>query len=202
MTTASCETVRPAAAARGEPVREAPRARRSAFARYAAVLLAASLFLTTSGCDTTGAVPKNGELAPEFVLQSAGGAVRKLSNYRGKVVLVNLWATWCPPCIEEMPVLVQLATDYSERGLVVVGIAGDEDPQAVRDFLASSPVKFEVLFDPGGAIGTQYGITGYPETFFVDRQGRLGEKLIGPLPHEGRAPSIDLKKKIDALLGG
>lgn len=165
-----------------------------------ATALCAGLVAVGAGCKSSGA-PVQGEMAPDFVLQSSGGATRKLSNYRGKVVLVNLWATWCPPCIEEMPVLDQLAKDYADKGLVVIGIAGDDDTQAVRDFLAKSPVKFEVLFDPGGAIGTRYGITGYPETFFVDRQGLLRDKIIGPVPHEGTKPGPALVATIDALLG-
>lgn len=154
-----------------------------------------------TGCKPSGP-PVEGDIAPEFVLTSSTGATRKLSNYRGKVVLVNLWATWCPPCIAEMPILDQLAIDYADKGLVVIGVAGDEDPQAVQDFLAKSPVKFEVLLDPNGAIGTQYGITGYPETFFVDRQGRLRDKIIGPVPHEGRAPGAALTGMVEKLLGG
>lgn len=161
----------------------------------------ATVVALTSGCPSSGP-PKTGDIAPDFVLQSSEGAVRKLSNYRGKVVLVNLWATWCPPCIEELPVLDQLVADYEAKGLVVLGVAGDEDTQAVRDFLAKSPVKFEVLLDPNGAIGTQYGITGYPETFFVDRQGRLRDKIIGPVPHEGRVPGVTLTKRIEEMLGG
>ncbi|HXC51592.1 MAG TPA: TlpA disulfide reductase family protein [Candidatus Limnocylindrales bacterium] len=157
--------------------------------------------LVATGCKPAAA-PSTGELAPEFVLPSIGGQTRKLSNYRGKVVLVNLWATWCPPCIEELPVLSRIASDYADRGLVVLGIAGDEDTQLVRDFLARSPVKFEVLLDTRGVIGTQYGITGYPETFFVDRQGRLRNKIIGPVPHQGAEPGSELIRTIDELLGG
>lgn len=169
--------------------------------RLSAASLCAGLLVLAVGCQPSGP-PKEGDLAPEFVLQTVDGTPRKLSNYRGKVVLVNLWATWCPPCIEELPVLDQLVADYEAKGLVVLGVAGDEDTQAVRDFLAKSPVKFEVLLDPNGAIGTQYGITGYPETFFVDRQGRLRDKIIGPVPHEGRVPGVTLTKRIEEMLGG
>ena len=170
-------------------------------AGIAAMALCAGLLATAEGCKPSGP-PAPGDIAPEFVLQSIGGATRKLSNYRGKVVLVNLWATWCPPCVAELPILDRIAAQYRDQGLVVLGVAGDDNPQAVRDFLAKSPVKFEVLFDPDGAIGTQYGITGYPETFFVDRQGRLRDKIIGPLPQKDRAPVIELTRRIEELLGG
>lgn len=172
-------------------------------ARLSRLVAAAGLALAvlTAGCQASGP-PKNGDLAPDFVLQNTAGATRKLSNYRGKIVLVNLWATWCPPCIAELPLLDQLATEFGDQGLVILGVAGDEDPQAVHEFLANSPVKFEILLDSKGVIGTQYGITGYPETFFVDRQGRLRDKIIGPLPHQGGALHPDFRKRIEELLRG
>jgi thiol-disulfide isomerase/thioredoxin len=169
--------------------------------RSLASLAIAALVVAAGGCNTEGP-PKNGDLAPEFVLESASGAVRKLSNYRGKVVLVNLWATWCPPCIAEFPMLERLAKDYADKGLVILAVAGDEDTRAVHDFLLRSPAQFEVLLDPHGAIGTRYGITGYPETFFVDRQGRLRDKIIGPLPHEGDSVAPSLLARIDEMLKG
>lgn len=164
--------------------------------------VAVALAVAFSACTSPSAPPKEGDLAPDFVLQSADGPTRKLSNYRGKVVLVNLWATWCPPCIAEMPILDRLTERYAERGLVVLGVAADDDPERVHDFLGKSPVKFQVLLDPDGVVGTQYGITGYPETFFVDRQGRVRDKIIGPLPHEGREPSAEFIARLEALLGG
>lgn len=169
--------------------------------RWASTAAAVALFVATAGCNTDGP-PKNGDLAPEFVLQSADGAVRKLSNYRGKVVLVNLWATWCPPCIAEFPMLEKLAKDYSDKGLVILAVAGDENTKDVHEFLRRSPAQFEVLLDPDGAIGTRYGITGYPETFFVDRQGRLRDKIIGPLPHEGGSVAPSLIARIEEMLKG
>jgi cytochrome c biogenesis protein CcmG/thiol:disulfide interchange protein DsbE len=169
--------------------------------RLFATLAVAALVAAAGGCNTEGP-PKNGDLAPEFVLESASGAVRKLSNYRGKVVLVNLWATWCPPCIAEFPMLESLAKEYSDKGLVILAVAGDEDTRAVHDFLRRSPAQFEVLLDPDGAIGTRYGITGYPETFFVDRQGRLRDKIIGPLPHEGASVAPSLIARIEEMLKG
>ncbi|MFT4571304.1 MAG: peroxiredoxin [Hyphomicrobiaceae bacterium] len=153
------------------------------------------------GCETSNGVTP-GDKAPDFILRSPTGEVRKLSNYRGSPVLVNLWATWCPPCLVEMPVLDRIATDYKERGLVVLGIAGDEDTDAVSRFLAKNPLKFEVLLDPDGSVGTQYGITGYPETFLIDREGRLTEKVIGPVPSEGGQPSADFVRRLEAIIGG
>jgi cytochrome c biogenesis protein CcmG/thiol:disulfide interchange protein DsbE len=169
--------------------------------RAVSLVLLSATMAGLAGCKTEGR-PSQGDLAPDFVLQSATGQTRKLSNYRGQVVLVNLWATWCPPCIAEMPILDKLHEDLGPRGLVVLGIAGDEDTADVLDFLRKSPVKFEVLLDPDGVIGTQYGITGYPETFFVDRDGRLRDKIIGSVPHKGREPAEELVRRIEEMLGG
>ncbi len=171
-------------------------------ARATAVGLAALLLVVPlGGCDSKVGVSE-GDLAPDFILQSADGQTRKLSNYRGHVVLVNLWATWCPPCMEEMPVLNQLAERYRDKGLVVLGLAGDDDPQRVRDFVAKSPLKFEVLLDSDGAIGTQYGITGYPETFFIDREGRVRDKIIGAIPGRAGGVSPQFAQRLESLLGG
>lgn len=171
---------------------------KTSVATTAAVTVA--LLAIASGC-TRGGGPGVGDLAPDFVLRSADGEVRKLSNFRGRPVLVNLWATWCPPCIREMPLLDQIADDYGERGLVVLGVAGDDDTERVTEFLADRPVRFEVLLDPDGAVGTEYGITGYPETFLVDREGRLAGKFIGPVPAEGGRPAPSFLERLDALVG-
>lgn len=170
--------------------------------KTAAFVAACALAATSMvGCKS-GAGPGVGDLAPDFVLPRLDGKVQKLSNFRGQVVLVNLWATWCPPCIEEMPLLDQLAETYGPRGVVLLGVAGDEDRAAVARFVEEKAPAFDVLLDPGGEVGTQYGITGYPETFLVDREGRLQHKFIGPLQAVAGKPGPDVTGVIEALLGG
>lgn len=151
------------------------------------------------GCKLSSG-PRAGDLAPDFVLPRLDGSVQKLSNYRGKAVLVNLWATWCPPCIAEMPLLDAIVRDYSARGLVVLGVAGDDDAARVSEFVEQRAPAFEVLLDPGGTVGTQYGITGYPETFIVDRDGKLTAKFIGPLPSDAGTLAPDVTQAIEAAL--
>jgi peroxiredoxin len=163
----------------------------------AAALLAVAV---VAGCARDAGLG-SGDLVPDFVLPRLDGSVQKLSNYRGKVVLVNLWATWCPPCIEELPLLNRIQETYGPRGLVVLGLAGDDEPQRVRDFIAKNPVAFDILLDVGGEVGTRYGITGYPETFIVDREGRLKQKIIGPLPSDAGRPTNEMNAAIEALLG-
>ena len=108
--------------------------------------LAACVSLSQAACMKSGV--DVGDRAPDFVVQTLAGGAKRLSNYRGRPLLVNLWATWCPPCIEEMPVLNRLQESYRDGGLIVLGIAGDEDVSAVGEFLKKYSVKFEVLLDP------------------------------------------------------
>jgi DsbE subfamily thiol:disulfide oxidoreductase len=155
----------------------------------------------TLGACTGASGPQIGDRVPDFVLPRLDGKVQQLSNYRGKVVMLNLWATWCPPCIAEMPLLNELANDYAGQGLSIVGIAGDENADDVHDFVQETPLGFDVLLDPHGAVGTEYGITGYPETFLIDREGKLLAKFIGPLPSPGGRPTPELVRTIKQALG-
>lgn len=143
-----------------------------------------------------------GHRVPDFVLPRIDGGVQSLAKLRGYPVLVNHWATWCPPCIEELPVLNRITREYGPRGLVVLGLAADEDVATVRRFLEENPVDFEVLLDASGAVGTKYRLTGYPETFLIDREGRLAMKVIGPIPAIGDRPGADFARAVEALLGG
>jgi peroxiredoxin len=180
--------------------RSSARRRDSRAAARALAALAAAAVVALAGCKGASG-PGRGDLAPDFFLPALDGRVQKLSNYRGRPVLVNLWATWCPPCIEEMPLLNEIARRYEERGLAVIGIAADENRASVESFVQEHPLRFEVLLDPQGAVGTEYAITGYPETFLIDREGRIVAKLIGPLPSVGDQPTPELLKTIEGLLG-
>ena len=161
--------------------------------------LIVALAISVCGCKSSSG-PQIGDLAPDFVLPRLDGKVQALSNYRGKVVMLNLWATWCPPCIAEMPLINDLAQTYADQGLTIVGIAGDENADDVHAFVQETPLYFDVLLDPQGAVGTEYGITGYPETFLIDREGRLLAKFIGPLPHPDGKPTPELVRTIDQAL--
>ena len=120
-------------------------------------------------------------LAPDFAVPNLAGQAVRLSAYRGQVVLVNLWATWCPPCREEMPSMQKLYDRLKDRGFVLLAVSQDETgPETVKSFVEQMKITFPVLVDPDGDVGRKFGVWGYPESFVVDREGRVVERVIGP----------------------
>lgn len=118
---------------------------------------------------------KAGELAPDFHLSSLSGEPISLSDYRGKVVLLNFWATWCVPCVMEMPALERLSQNFSDKGLVVLGVNLDNlsKREQVKQFTRNYALTFPIALDSSFTVPRHYGVTGFPETFFIDREGRL-----------------------------
>jgi peroxiredoxin len=132
--------------------------------------------------------PRTGYPAPEFELPDLKGATHRLSDYRGKVVFVNLWATWCPPCREEMPGMQRLFQQLQGRDFTMLAIAEDEGgAAAVTPFVAQLGLTFPVLLDPDARLSPRFGVTGYPETFIVDRNGNVVNHVIGPAAWESEA---------------
>jgi peroxiredoxin len=117
--------------------------------------------------------------APDFRLAGADGATVALSDLRGKTVLVNFWATWCPPCAAETPALEALHRRLGGRGLVVLGISVDESWEAVRPFVARYGVTYTVLLDAGAETARRYGTWKYPETYLVTGGGQIVRKYVG-----------------------
>ena len=107
-----------------------------------------------------------------FTLKDIDGKSWKLSELRGKVVVVNFWATWCPPCHKEMPDLDDLFKEFSNRGLIVLAVT-DEKPDVVRKYLAQHPVSYTILLDPGRQVNKDYQIDGIPKSFFYNAKGKL-----------------------------
>lgn len=119
--------------------------------------------------------------APEFRLPDLHGRTHQLSDYRGKIVFLNLWATWCPPCREEMPSMERLYHRLRDDEFVMLAISQDEQiNEAVRPFVEQMRLSFPILLDPQGKVPPKYGVTGYPETFIIDRAGRVIDHIIGP----------------------
>jgi peroxiredoxin len=120
-------------------------------------------------------------VAPDFSALDLDGQAVRLSAYRGRVVLVNLWATWCPPCREEMPSMERLHRRLKDKGFVLLAVSEDEGGKAgVKAFVEQMQVTFPVLLDPDGDVGRKYEVWGFPESFLVDRDGRVVERVIGP----------------------
>jgi peroxiredoxin len=114
---------------------------------------------------------------PEFRLKDLSGKTWTFSELRGKVVLVNFWATWCPPCRKEMPDLERLYGRFGSKGLVVLGIS-DEEAVKVDPFIRERKVSFPVLLDPGRKVNEMFAVEGIPKSFVYDREGKLVAQSI------------------------
>lgn len=112
--------------------------------------------------------------AHDFNLKSLDGKIRTLQSYQGKKIMLNFWATWCPPCVAELPALSQIAQRYKDKDLVVITVNTDPESQwaKVRELYAKNSYKFEVVFDPELEIAQKYGVKGFPETFFI-KNGKI-----------------------------
>lgn len=119
----------------------------------------------------------NGVTPPPLALKDRSGKVHSLDAYKGKVVLVNFWATWCPPCRKEMPDLEALYQEFKGKGLVVLAVS-DEDRAKVEPFVAEKKYTFPVLLDAGRKVSEQLRIEGIPKTFLYDRAGKLAAQSI------------------------
>jgi peroxiredoxin len=119
--------------------------------------------------------------APDFSLQTLDGRTVKLSDYRGQVVLLNTWATWCPPCRAEMPDLEAFYRDHQGHGFVVLAVNSEESADTVTSFLEEHDFTFPVLLDPNGEVTKLYGIRGLPTSFFIDRDGTIQGVWSGQL---------------------
>lgn len=125
--------------------------------------------------------PRVGAMMADFTLSDLQGHTVQLSDFRGQVVFVNVWATWCPPCVEEMPTMQTLYDQLHERGLEILAVSIDAlGEQAVGPFMRERQLSFPVLLDTQSMIERLYRTGGVPESFIIDKQGRLVEKVVGP----------------------
>jgi cytochrome c biogenesis protein CcmG/thiol:disulfide interchange protein DsbE len=144
--------------------------------RRAWFLLATSLLL--SACDTGSKPPRIGKPAPEFTVQDSDRKVT-LTDFRGKVVVLNFWATWCMPCIEEMPSLVRMQQNLKDRGVTVVAVSLDQDQDAYQRFLHNHNISLLTVRDDKQQSNNLYGTIKFPETYIIDRNGIMRRKFIG-----------------------
>jgi cytochrome c biogenesis protein CcmG, thiol:disulfide interchange protein DsbE len=137
-----------------------------------------------------------GKTAQDFPTEIDGKPGR-LSDLRGKVVVLNFWATWCPPCVEETPALNKLQKYIEGRGGIVLGVSVDEDPDAYEKFLKNQRVVFPTFREPTRKLALDYGTPVFPDTYIIDRHGKIARKFFGPQQWD----SPDLLAYFDTILG-
>jgi cytochrome c biogenesis protein CcmG, thiol:disulfide interchange protein DsbE len=120
-----------------------------------------------------------GDSAPDFTIRADNGRTITNSNFGGRLLVLNFWATWCQPCVEEVPSLDQFARDMADSGVVVLGVSMDSNPKLYRDFLTRSHVSFMTARDPDAKISQDYGTFKYPESYIIDAKGKVVQKIVG-----------------------
>ena len=150
------------------------------------VLVVGGIYLGLSGSSVQFSEPAKlvgvGDAAPDFQLEDTEGNLVSLSGLRGKVVLVNLWATWCPPCREEMPSMERLHNAMAGEDFVMLAVNAEVDgKKLVPEFLKQTPYTFPILYDDKGVVQSLYGVSKFPESFIIRKDGTIAEKIIGPL---------------------
>jgi len=151
------------------------------------LLLALCALLSDSGCYSGSRPPRIGNAAKDFTVQDSDRKV-SLDQFKGRVLVLNFWATWCPPCVEELPSLEVMQERMRGRGVVVLGVSIDVDENAYHRFVKERGVNFLTVRDPQQKVATLYGTSGWPETYIIDRQGIVRRKFIGAV--EWNSPEV------------
>lgn len=121
-----------------------------------------------------------GSPAIDFSLPNLDGDMKSSADYKGKVIFLNFWATWCKPCEEEMPSMEHLYSTFKKRDFVIVAVSVDkDDPQVIKEFVEKYGLTFEILHDRKGRLKEAYKTTGVPETYIIDQNGIIAEKIMG-----------------------
>ena len=156
------------------------------------ILLAAFVFVVFDTLNEHVVV--TGDKAPDFNITTDSGKQITRSNFGGRVLVLNFWATWCPPCIEELPSLDQMQRELSSKGVVVVGVSVDKNEKQYKDFLKRARVSFETSRDSDASISAEYGTFKYPETYVINANGVVVAKYIGPKDWMSADVINDMKK--------
>lgn len=170
---------------------------------YSIILLLGFIWIIVSAdrtdSTTSGMIPapQTGFLAPDFELSTPAGETIKLSDLRGQAVLINLWATWCPPCRAEMQTIETVYNEYKDQGFTVlaVNMTYQDDPNAVMPFVDEQRLTFPILLDTTGEMGNAYQLKSLPSSYFIDREGIIQEVVIG-----GPMAEALLRTRIEDLL--
>jgi peroxiredoxin len=168
---------------------------------YLLVLIAGAAWIVLSADTTTAtgktSAPQAGFAAPDFTLKTPDSEEYTLSELKGNAVLVNLWATWCPPCRAEMPAIEKMYLEYKEQGLVVlaVNMTYQDDPANVAPFIQKYGLTFPILLEETGGVGSAYQLRSLPSTYFINRAGIIQEVVIG-----GPMSEALLRTRIEQIL--
>ncbi len=149
--------------------------------------LLAALIGFFTGCYSGNHPARIGSNAPDFTVQDSDHTIT-LSQFRGQVVVLNFWATWCPPCVAETPALVSMQALLKNKGVTVLAVSIDADDAAYHKFLKDYGVNMVTVRDEAKKASTLYGTFGWPETYIIDRNGVIRRKFIGPV--EWTSPEI------------
>jgi cytochrome c biogenesis protein CcmG/thiol:disulfide interchange protein DsbE len=149
------------------------------------VLTVVSLFIFTGCCSLTD----SGRSSGDFTLKDVNGNEVSLSEYRGEVVVLNFWATWCPPCREEIPDFIEVYDNYKDRGVQFLGVSS-EDVNTLKDFISNYGINYTVLVDNEG-VGDDWGIDAIPTTFIIDREGQVVFKTVGMMTRDQLENAIE-----------
>jgi peroxiredoxin len=141
-------------------------------------------------------VVKAGDRAPEFSIKADNGRTVSARDFGGKLLILNFWATWCEPCVQEVPSLDMLQRQLGAKGLVVLGVSEDKDPKAYQDFLNRFHVTYMTARDPAVSIKPKYGTVQIPESYLIDTNGRVVEKIVG----EANWSSAQMLQHVQSLL--
>jgi thiol-disulfide isomerase/thioredoxin len=151
-------------------------------AAMALLTLRHSLWSQTESTVESSVVPVNADYAaPDLTLNDLDGKPRSLSDYVGKVVLVNMWATWCPPCVSELPTLNSFYKDYAMEGFVMIGIDDGEELSVVKDYVTQKGLIFPIWLDPTYLSESAFNTQNLPSSFLIDRQGQVRLQWVGAI---------------------
>jgi thiol-disulfide isomerase/thioredoxin len=130
--------------------------------------IAAALIVTLPALAASSSSP-----APQFALGARGGSEINLAQYKGQVVMINFWASWCGPCRQEMPLLENIYKKYNKLGFTLLGVNVEPDSKAADDWLKQTPVSFPILYDKESKVSRMYDVSGMPSTVIIDRKGNV-----------------------------
>ena len=156
------------------------------------------LFISLCSLASYGASPVVGQNAPAFSLPAREGKTLNLADYKGKVVYLDFWASWCGPCRKSFGWMNEAQTKFGARGLQIIGVNLDQKAEDAQRFLADTPAKFSIAYDPAGKVPGSYGLKGMPTSYLIGRDGKVIAEHIG-FKDSDRA---ELDAKIQAALEG